>query len=180
MKQGRGGLFKWLSKAEFSLCDAPGVAGGRPCGVPLCSWICHQHCTTCCTGPREGDIEDITSYDILHFWCRYCTHICYLIITVLFTISNLRTCEVAIRYWGHIFFSCSWILLLLPRVGYVTMIVSFDALRACSWICQWANVGGGGLWFTYRGHKHNLVLLCFFFVFRSFLWNVALFLNYSS
>ena len=59
--------------------------------------------------------------------------------------------------------SCSWILLLLARGGYVTMIVSFDALRACSWICQWANVGGGGLWFTYRGHKRNS-----FFYFRSF------------
>ena len=49
-------------------------------------------------GLVAGDIEDITSYDILHFWCRYCTYICYLIITDLFTISNLRTCEVAIRY----------------------------------------------------------------------------------
>ena len=63
--------------------------------------------------------------------------------------------------------SCSWILLLLARGGYVTMIVSFDALRACSWICQWANVGGGGLWFTYRGHKRN----SFFFISDLFPWN---------
>ena len=113
-------------------------------------------------GLVAGDIENITSYDILHFSCRYCTHICYLIITDLFAIVNLRTCEVAIKYWGHIFFSCSWILLLLAWVGYVTMIVSFDALRVCSWICQWANVGGGGLWFTYRGHKRNSFFLFVF------------------
>ena len=37
VKQGRGGeaLFKWFSKAEFSLCDAPGVVGGRPCASLL-------------------------------------------------------------------------------------------------------------------------------------------------
>ena len=119
------------------------------------------------TAQNAAQGTNITSV-VLLFWCLYCTHthICHLIHTDLFTIVNLRTCEVAIKYWGHIFFSCSRILLLLAWVGYVTMIVSFDALQVCSWICQWANVGGGGLWFTYRGHKRNsffLFLFCLFF-----------------
>ena len=85
------------------------------------------------TAQNAAQGTNITSV-VLLFWCLYCTHthICHLIHTDLFTIVNLRTCEVAIKYWGHIFFSCSRILLLLAWVGYVTMIVSFDALRVCS------------------------------------------------
>ena len=146
--RGRGGLFKWFSKAEFSLCDAPRVAGGRSCASLLLNMSSALH--------KMLHRAQISLLLCCFFGvCIVHTHICHLIHTDLFTIVNLRTCEVAIKCWGHIFFSCSWILLLLAWVGYVTMIVSFDALRVCSWICQWANVGGGGLWFTYRGHKRN-------------------------
>ena len=148
VKQGRGGEASLNGCQRLSSVFVMHQGSREVARVPLCSWICHQHCTKCCTGHKY------------HFCCVAFlvfvhTHICHLIHTDLFTIVNLRTCEVAIKYWGHIFFSCSRILLLLAWVGYVTMIVSFDALRVCSWICQWANVGGGGLWFTYRGHKRN-------------------------
>ena len=125
VKQGRGGLFKWFSKAEFSLCDAPRVAGGRSCASLLLNMSSALHNML-----HRAQISPL----LCCFFgvCIVHTHICHLIHTDLFTIVNLRTCEVAIKYWGHIFFSCSRILLLLAWVGYVTMIVSFDALRVCS------------------------------------------------
>ena len=76
--EGRGSLFKWFSKAEFSLCDAPGVAGGHPCASLLLNMSSALHNML-----HRAQISFLC--DMLHFWCLYCTHICHLI-------------EVAIKY----------------------------------------------------------------------------------
>ena len=75
---GEGALFKWFSKAEFSLCDAPGVAGGGPCASLLLNMSSALHNML-----HRAQISFLC--DMLHFWCLYCTHICHLI-------------EVAIKY----------------------------------------------------------------------------------
>ena len=125
--RGRGGLFKWFSKAEFSLCDAPGVAGGRPCAslllnmssalhkmlhraqisLLLCCFfgVCNVHTHICqprhsITGePWTAKLLTDRAFHIDHtdLWGRWCT--------------------------SHLFKSLGWFLFLLPGLTRTLIVI---------------------------------------------------------
>ena len=52
VKQGRGGEASLNGFQRLSSVFVMHQGSQEVARVPFCSWICHQHCTTCCTGHK--------------------------------------------------------------------------------------------------------------------------------